>query len=1051
MLILLKRGDIYVCNPSSSLPASTSIFMQTPNVEALWERGLIDIEIDPDFVVNRYFYLYYNHAYRADSSVFRLSRFEMNPVTGLGDASTEFVIWEDEGNSLSYHAHYGGSVNFGPDSTIYLTIGSKCCGLLCQDTTATNGKIIRIHRDGSIPADNPLVGNPYGYREDIFALGLRNPFRCHIDRTTGKFYLSDVGSSNSNISWEDTHIIQLPVPGDSTIIPTPPMPNFGHPWHEGYITPLGPGNYPSGFDEPAYSYFHNGSEAAIIGGFAYEGNIFPSQYQCGYFFGDYSKDEIKYLSFDANGNATSNNFAKSWDSWSANAYVKRIVSLIEGPDGALYYINYLQQRVRRIRYININNSPPTCGNASASTTSTTANTLTTTFSAGNPTDPNSDPITYTWLFGDGNSSTLPSPTHTYTHAGTYTALLQISDGLFTVSCQTITISIGQPPVADINSPANGAYFHAGDTIRFKGTGLDPQDGVLGASQLEWNIVFEHNSHTHTGINGLNADSGMFVVPDHGHGYSELTGYEIQLTATDSDGLTDTKEIHIFPDKSDVTFLTVPSGLNIQIEGEPRPGGFVLDEAKGFTFEISAPSEQCLQNAKYALSGWSDGKALSHTYTVPATSDTLIAYFTQIGTCDYCDINHTAGLVARYDFSEAGGNTVYDISGISPRMDLQIDTPSAVTWVPSGLKVHGGTRIVASGVDTKIKAACEATNELTLEAWVKPQAALQGSGTDYARLASLAVNGWQRNFALAQQSNGSLGRWMAAVRTTSTDANGTPNFDPMIGVGIDTNLQYVVYTRDSIGNERLFVNGMLMGSGTRSGSFSNSWTGNVTLCLANEISGPNRKWLGTLYQFAVYNRSLSTGEIAERYTAACGNFVLPVFPIELVQFEGEKQGESAFLTWTISAPQEGGIFRIERSADDQVFERLDDIEAGNAVDFSFIDEQPHAGMNYYRLQIMDKDGHTTYSKTVQLYFSAPISFSLFPNPTQGKLTLLNPANAAGAVQLTVYDVKGKKVFVMNWEEVQDNTPVVDISVLPNSLYLYTIEYQEQILSGKFLKK
>jgi hypothetical protein len=335
--------------------------------------------------------------------------------------------------------------------------------------------------------------------------------------------------------------------------------------------------------------------------------------------------------------------------------------------------------------------------------------------------------------------------------------------------------------------------------------------------------------------------------------------------------------------------------------------------------------------------------------------------------------------------------------------------------------------------------------------VKPQTALQGSGTDYARLASLAVNGWQRNFALAQQSNGSLGRWMTAVRTTSTDANGTPNFDPMIGIGIDTSLQYVVYTRDSIGNERLFVNGILMGHGTRSGSFSNSWTGNVTLCLANEISGPNRKWLGTLYQFAVYNRSLSTGEIAERYTAACGNFVLSFFPIEWVQFEGEKREETALLIWRISTPLEGGIFRIERSEDDQVYEKLDEIEAGNIIDFSFVDEHPHAGMNYYRLQMIDKDGRMTYSKTVQLYFASPTAFSIYPNPTQGKLTLLNPANVAGAVQLTVYDVKGKKVFVTNWEEVKDNTPVVDISVLPNSLYLYTIEYQEQIFSGKFLKK
>ena len=86
--------------------------------------------------------------------------------------------------------HNGGTLRFGSDKTLYISHGDDANNHLVQDLTTLNGKILRINRDGSIPINNPdFPDEPNGKRDEIFAFGLRNPFRFSIDPSTDRLFI----------------------------------------------------------------------------------------------------------------------------------------------------------------------------------------------------------------------------------------------------------------------------------------------------------------------------------------------------------------------------------------------------------------------------------------------------------------------------------------------------------------------------------------------------------------------------------------------------------------------------------------------------------------------------------------------------------------------------------------------------------------------------------------------------------------------------------------------------------------------------------------------
>jgi PKD repeat protein len=381
---------------------------------------------------------------------------------------------------------------------------------------------------------------------------------------------------------------------------------------------------------PIYSYPHNGRDASITGGFVYHGTQFPSSYQGSYFFADYTQNWIRRLTFDGSGNVTGVFNFEPADGTLDGPYGD-IVYLTEGPDGALYYVDlgysdiggtFGVSKIRRIRYVQSNQPPGAVASANPTSGPTP---LDVSFSSAGSSDPEGQPLTYSWTFGDGATSTAANPTHTYTQAGQYTARLSVSDGVNSTLSTPITISAGNQPTATISSPADGSHFQAGDVISFSGDGTDTEDGSLPASAFTWNIDFLHEGHVHPGTPITGVKSGTFTIPTSGHDFSGNTRYRITLTVTDSSGLTDTKSVTIYPQKVNLTFDTVPSGLTLYLDGIAKTTPFVYDTLVGFNHTIEARNQTSGSNS-YTFQSWSDGGAQQHTIVVPSTAQTYTATY-----------------------------------------------------------------------------------------------------------------------------------------------------------------------------------------------------------------------------------------------------------------------------------------------------------------------------------------------------------------------------------------------------------------------------------------
>lgn len=192
------------------------------------------------------------------------------------------------------------------------------------------------------------------------------------------------------------------------------------------------------------------------------------------------------------------------------------------------------------------------------------------------------------------------------------------------------------------------------------------------------------------------------------------------------------------------------------------------------------------------------------------------------------------------------------------MNLTIQNAANITWTGGGLRLDSPTR-VDSVSSAAFIAALQASNEITIEAWIQPSSASQ-SGP--ARIATLSSNGTNRNFTLGQDGSS----YVTRLRTSSTGNNGTPN----IGMGSSANtpaLQHVVFTRSSDGSYACYLDGVLTASGSRGGDFSN-WSNSYGFALGNELNATNgsRDWLGEYRYLAIYDRALDPQEVQCNFTA-----------------------------------------------------------------------------------------------------------------------------------------------------------------------------------------
>jgi PKD repeat protein len=382
---------------------------------------------------------------------------------------------------------------------------------------------------------------------------------------------------------------------------------------------------------PYYAYNHSSqvvpNETCPSGGssisgleFAAAQNTYPTEYDGALFFADYSRDCI-WAMLDGGDGQPAPGRIRTFVAPASNP-----VHLETGPAGDLFYVDFGGGTIRRIEYVSTNRAPTAVADA---TPTTGAAPLTVSFDGTGSSDPDGDTLSYAWdLDGDGafDDSTAAQLTYTYTTQGTHTASLRVTDPDGASDSDSVTITVGNtPPTAAITAPAAGTTWKVGDVINFSGSATDPQQGTLPPSALSWSLVLQHcpsNCHSHPLQSYPGVASGSFTAPDHQY----PSHLELQLTATDSGGLTATASRRLDPQTVELTFQTSPSRLQLTVGGVTSTATFTRTVIVGSANTISAPSPQFKRGDELGFVSWSDGGAQTHTIVAPATATSYRAKY-----------------------------------------------------------------------------------------------------------------------------------------------------------------------------------------------------------------------------------------------------------------------------------------------------------------------------------------------------------------------------------------------------------------------------------------
>jgi len=243
-----------------------------------------------------------------------------------------------------------------------------------------------------------------------------------------------------------------------------------------------------------------------------------------------------------------------------------------------------------------------------------------------------------------------------------------------------------------------------------------------------------------------------------------------------------------------------------------------------------------------------------------------------------------GLIAYYNFGYNPDFIIYDLSGYEDPLNLTARNKTAVAWDEENhFDIVSNTAIVSVGPATKIVNAVKKSNAFSVECWVKP---LEPEFSDGARVISLAGSNEKIGFVLDQDYNEtvedqSIG-YRVRVQTASTNSAGYPEYVPEKRLQT-VNLQHLVYTRDSLGIECMYINGEKSLENFRPSDFS-SWENSFYLTFGNEAD-MDHPWKGSYYSVAIFNKALTEKQIAGNYAVGPRDslqnegveFLVSVFP------------------------------------------------------------------------------------------------------------------------------------------------------------------------------
>lgn len=508
---LVAEKDGVVWSVKNGVRSASPLINLSTEVLGGGDRGLLGIAVDPQYATNRYVYLLYtvdpdsNGIDTNDDGFGRLTRYQVSavdsnvvdpasrailmgvswrkgPTTGSGSHTVGALRWGRDG-SLLVSAGEGAQFEFldagGNDAQMFGAGPNKADpvedigSFRAQDLRSLCGKILRIDPATGLgyPSNPYWDGDGSSVRSRVWAYGLRNAYRFAVrpgtgstspaDGKPGVLLVGDVGAG----AWEEIDVV------------TAGGANYGWPCREGVVArtefnashPFRLGCDSVGVvpDDPAQpvhpvvAWNHEDTQKsipsgliglAVIAGAFYTGTSYPAPYRRQLFFADYAADWIKVLRLDGMHRAIEViPFATAAD---------MPVDFATDPvTGDVYYVSINTNQVRRIRYTGaaVNAAPVAVADA---VPESGVLPLGTTFASSASLDPDGDPLTWSWTFGDGGTANTASPYHLYGTAGAFDAILTASDGKGGIGRDTVRVTPvtgGFPttPVRDAFDAANG--------------------------------------------------------------------------------------------------------------------------------------------------------------------------------------------------------------------------------------------------------------------------------------------------------------------------------------------------------------------------------------------------------------------------------------------------------------------------------------------------------------------------------------------------------------------------------------------------------------------
>lgn len=589
-----RDGELNVWDPATN---STTVAGNL-DVYQGQEDGLLGIALDPDFATNDRIYLYWSPDEGNAENV--LSRFTMSGNSLDVGSEVRMLVVDTQRDQC---CHAGGALEFAPNGDLYLATGDDTnpfasggytpiderdgrsawdAQRTSGDTDDLRGKVLRItpQDDGSytIPSGNLFSPGQAGTRPEIYAMGLRNPFRIGIDPQTGHLLVADYGPDAGSADPDRGPEGRV----EWNIVDEPG--NYGWPYCVGANTPYHDYDFASSTSGPEfdcdggptndspnntgltqlppaigadvfYGRSASGTNAPEIdtGGGPMAGPVYrydptldserkwPAYYDGAAIFGEWTDNDLYEFRVDG---AT---VYEINDLLPTSTFLKPMAFEF-GPDGALYMIewgsgfggNNADSGVYRIDYVGGSSVAPSAV-ASADPASGSAP-LTVQFSSDGsaPADP-ANTLTYAWDFGDGSSSTQADPSHTYDADGTYNVQLVVTESNGNTGIANLQVVVGNSaPEVTLTVPPEGGFFDFGDTIPYEISVTDAEDGSTDAGSIDCSAVtlqssLGHDDHAHPIVQESGCTGAVTSTRDDGHPVSEELFWVLEASYTDDGG------------------------------------------------------------------------------------------------------------------------------------------------------------------------------------------------------------------------------------------------------------------------------------------------------------------------------------------------------------------------------------------------------------------------------------------------------------------------------------------------------------------------------------